>query len=200
MPRPRPVPLHRKVPGAVAALRRARAGTGGLLVLLALPFAIGGLTGARPAAMALGLVAGPLGLLLFGELCEERPQTRHSATMMTARTLTGVRSVDLNHITSVRLLTTFSYGSTYRTLLVRDAHGVRLGVTSAAGRRALNKALERQAGDQRRRRPRVSRAARACLVTGLRWHLALHTTLVFLTQVGAICAYVVAVLEVGGVG
>ncbi|MEV1084086.1 hypothetical protein AB0I98_38755 [Streptomyces sp. NPDC050211] len=191
------MPLPRKVPGAVAALRRARAGTGMLLVLLALPFAIGGLTGARPAAMALGLVAGPLALLLFGELCEERPPTRHSATAMAARTLTGMRSVDLNHITSVRLLTTFSYGGTYRTLVVRDAHGVRLGVTSAAGRRALNKALERQTRDQTRRRPRVSRAASCCLGTGRPGHLAPHITLVFLAQVGTICAYVVAVLEVG---
>ncbi|WP_328350857.1 hypothetical protein OG800_06135 [Streptomyces sp. NBC_00445] len=44
---------------------------------------------------------------------------------------------------------------------------MRLGVTSAAGRRG---------------------------------HLVLHTGLVFLAQVGALCAYVVAVLEVGGVG
>ncbi|MGP4052701.1 hypothetical protein [Streptomyces sp. 2A115] len=109
-------------------------------------------------------------------------------------------SIDLNHITSVRLRTTFFYGSAYRALLVRDAHRVRLGITSAAGRRALNRALERRPGDQTRRRPRVSRAARAYLGTGRPGHLVLHTGLVFLAQVGAICAYVVAVLEVGTVG
>jgi hypothetical protein len=110
-----------------------------------LPFAAGGLV--AEAAVALGLLTCPLAFLLLGELCEERPPARHSATRMTARTLTGVRSVDLNHIASVRLLTTFSYGGTYRALVVRDGHGVRLGVTSA-GRRALNKA-------RRTRRSRV---------------------------------------------
>jgi hypothetical protein len=96
------------------------------------------------AAVALGLLTCPLAFLLLSELCEERPPARHSATRMTARTLTGVRSVDLNHITSVRLLTTFSYGTVYRALLVRYTQGVQLGVTSTAGRRALRRALERQ--------------------------------------------------------
>lgn len=171
-----------------------------MLALFVLPFAIAGLPQARPAVVvALGLVAGPLGLLLLGELGQERPPTRHSTTRITARTLTGVRSVDLNHLSSVRLLTTFSYGSTYRTLLVRDVHGVRLGVTSAAGRRALRKALARRTDDPTRRRPQVSRAARAYLRADRPGHLALHTTLMFLTQVGAICAYVLAQLEVAGV-
>ncbi|MGW3413128.1 hypothetical protein [Streptomyces sp. NPDC000888] len=110
-----------------------------------------------------------------------------------------MRSVDLNHLTSVRLLTTFSYGRTYRTLLVRDIHGVRLGVTSASGRRALRKALGSRAGDPTRRRPQVSRAARACLGADRPGRLVLHTRLVFLAQVGAICAYVVTVIEVSGV-
>ncbi|MEU0118842.1 hypothetical protein ABZ137_35500 [Streptomyces bobili] len=197
MPRTRPAPLPRELPDVGTVRRRARAGAGLAAGLLMLPFAAAGLA---EAATALGLLTCPLAFLLFGVLCEERPPARHSATRMTARTLTGVRSVDLNHITSIRLLTTFSYGSTHRTVVVRDGHGVRLGVTSAAGRRALNKALERQTGDRTPQRPRVSRAARACLGTGRPGHLAVHTVLVFLAQVGAICAYLVAVIEVGGIG
>lgn len=70
----------------------------------------------------------------------------------------------------------------------------------AVGRRALRKALERQAADGARPGPRVSRAARACLGIGWPGHLAVHTVLVFLAQVGALCAYVVAVLEAGALG
>lgn len=200
MPRNRPTPLPRELPGVGTIRRRARVGASLPPALLLLPFAVGALPGARPVGTVLGLVAGPLGFLLSGELCEARPPARHSFTRMSARTLTGMRSIDLNRITSVQLLTTFSYGSTYRALLVRDVHGVRLGVTSAAGRRALRKALERQAADGTRPGPRVSRAARVCLGSGRPGHLAIHTVLVFLAQVGALCAYVVAVLEAGVVG
>ncbi|MFF7639869.1 hypothetical protein [Streptomyces canus] len=42
--------------------------------------------------------------------------------------------------------------------------------------------------------------ARACLGTGRPGHLALHTMLVFLAQMGAICVYLVALLKVGGIG
>lgn len=197
MPRIRPVPLPRELPDVGTVRRRAHAGAGLAVGLLVLPFAAGVLA---EAATALGLLTCPLAFLLFGELCEERPPARHSVTRMTARTLTGVRSVDLNRITSIRLLTTFSYGSTYRTLIVRDEHGIRLGVTSAAGRRVLSRALARQTGDRTPQRPRVSRAARACLGTGRPGHLAVHTVLVFLAQVGAICTYITAVIEVGGIG
>ncbi|MFG2523503.1 hypothetical protein [Streptomyces sp. NPDC048527] len=197
MPRTRPAPLPRELPDVGTVRRRARAGASLAVGLLVLPFSAGVLA---EGATTLGLLTCPLAFLLFSALCEESPPARHSATRMTARTLTGVRSVDLNHITSIRLLTTFSYGSTYRTIVVRDGHGVRLGVTSAAGRRALNKALERQTVDSTLRRPRVSRAARACLGTGRPSHLAVHTVLVFLAQVEVICAYLVALLKVGGIG
>ncbi|MFF7135553.1 MULTISPECIES: hypothetical protein [unclassified Streptomyces] len=145
-------------------------------------------------------MSGPLAFLLFVELCTERGPTRCSSARMTARTLTGMRAVDLSHITSVRLQTTFSYGTVHRALLVRDAHGVRLGVTSAAGRRTLRRALERQSGVVMGSRPRVSRAARACLGIGRPGHLVVHTVLVFLAQVGLVCAYVVALLEIGRIG
>ncbi|WP_216825624.1 hypothetical protein [Streptomyces sp. P3] len=197
MPRIRPAPLPRELPDAGTARRRARAGTGLVVALLVLPFAVGGMV--RSGA-AVGLVTGPVAFLLWVELCAERAPTRCSSARMTARTLTGIRSVDLRRIASVRLRTTFSYGTVHRALLVRDAHGVRLGVTSTAGRRALRRALERQPGVVMGRRPRVSRAARVCLGTGRPGQLAVHTVLVFLAQVGLVCAYVVALVEAGGIG
>lgn len=46
----------------------------------------------------------------------------------------------------------------------------------------------------------MSRAAGACLGTGWPGHLAVHTVLAFLAQVGAICTYITALIEVGGIG
>ncbi|OSP29472.1 hypothetical protein B7767_39480 [Streptomyces sp. 13-12-16] len=125
-------------------------------------------------------------------LCEERPPARHTTTGSTARTPTGVRTVDLTRLTDVRLWTTFSCGGPQRTLIVRDAHGVRLGITTAAGRRAVRRALERRPAGAR---PRVSRAARAHLDGGGR--PAAHTVPVFLAQVTAVCAYVFTLVRIG---
>lgn len=91
----------------------------------------------------IGLLSMITSAYLVPTLCEERGPFRHSPSHLTARTLTGERSVDLNRITTVRLLTTFSYGSTYQTLLVRDADGVRLGVTTARNRGKLRRAIEK---------------------------------------------------------
>lgn len=190
-------PLPRVLPDAGTTRRRARAGLGLVVAILGLPFAVGALV---RSGTLLGLVTGPLAFLLLVELCAERRPTRCSSARMTARTLTGMRSVDLSHITSVRLQTTFSYGTVHRVLLVRDAHGVRLGVTSTAGRRTLRRALERQSGVVMESRPRVSRAARAYLGIERPGQLAVHTVLVFLAEVGLVCAYVVVLLKTGGLG
>jgi hypothetical protein len=106
-------------------------------------------------------------------------------------------SVDLTRLASVRLWTRFSPGGVQQhVLLVRDVHGVRLGITSAAGRRALRTALARQQG----RRARVSPVARACLGDGPGWWLVRHTVTMFLSQVLAVCVYLIGFLEVGGLG
>ncbi|WP_234020350.1 HAD family hydrolase [Streptomyces pristinaespiralis] len=119
---------------------------------------------------------------------------------MTAHTLTGERSVDLDRITTVRLLTTFSYGSAYRTLLVRDAHGVRLGITTERSRRKLRRAIEKADANDARGAPgpRVSRAARAHLGLPPRRGLVVHTVLAFLLLTVSSSLYVVAVLRLGG--
>ncbi|MFK4106452.1 hypothetical protein ACI2L1_41670 [Streptomyces sp. NPDC019531] len=197
MPRTGREPLPRELPDTSTTRRRARAGLGLVVAMLVLPFTVGALV--RSGTMP-GLVTGPLAFLLFVELGAERGPTRCSSARMTARTLTGVRSVDLSRIASVRLQTTFSYGTVYRALIVRDAHGVRLGVTSAAGRRTLRRALERQSGVVMGPRPRVSRAARACLGIERPGQLVVHTVLAFLTQVGLVCAYVMVLLEIGRIG
>ncbi|MEU2746936.1 hypothetical protein ABZ613_11670 [Streptomyces collinus] len=165
--------------------------------MAALPLALGALSGGSLPVTAPALVAGSTALVFLPDLCQERPPARHSRTRSTARTLTGRRSVDLTRLASVRLWTTFSPGGVQqRALLVRDVYGVRLGITSAAGRRALRTALARQQG----RRARVSPAARACLGDGPGWWLVRHTVMMFLSQVVAACLYAIGFLEVSGLG
>ncbi|MEV0174712.1 hypothetical protein AB0I00_26775 [Streptomyces sp. NPDC050803] len=185
-------PVPPPEPGTVR--RRARGGACLVLALLALPFVVCALPGLRQPGAALGFLTGVLAFALSGMLVEESAPARHSTTRITARTLTGIRSVDLTRLTHVRLLTTFSYGSVHRTLFVRDADGVWLGVTSTAGKRALRRALQRRPEDG----PRVSRAARAHLDTTGSGQLAAHTVLVFLGLVLGICGYVAALVELGG--
>ncbi|MFI2347119.1 hypothetical protein ACH492_08675 [Streptomyces sp. NPDC019443] len=58
--------------------------------LLVLRFVFGSIAEARRFGTVLGLVAAPLGFLLLGELCGERPSARHTTTRVTARTLIGM--------------------------------------------------------------------------------------------------------------
>jgi hypothetical protein len=186
-----------RAPDAAVARRRARLASSALGAAMALSLVLGAITQGSPLVTASALVFGPAALVLLPDLCQERSPARHSRTLSTARTLTGTRSVDLTRIVSVRVWTTFSPGGVQqRVLLVRDVHGVRLGLTTAAGRRALRAALEGQTG----RPARVSPAARACLGGGRRRWLVVHTVTVFLAQVLVVCAYLIAVLEAGRLG
>ena len=179
-------------------------GWGLAVTVLLLPFGGYGLArvGVVPegAPLALGLLSVIAGFVLLPALCEERVPFRHSSSHLTARTLTGERSVDLNQITTVRLLTTFSYGTEYRTLLVRDAHGVRLGITTERSRRKLRRAIEKAnaRAAQGVPRPRVSRAARAHLGLAPGRGLVVHTVLAFVLLAVSGSLYVVAVLRLGG--
>jgi hypothetical protein len=115
--------------------RRARGWAGFAGALVASPFAVIAVAAAGlfPAgvAIALALTAGPAGLLLLTEVNTERPPQRRSGNRLTSRTLTGERTADPSRIERVRLLTYFSRsGVSERVLLVRDAHGVSLGLTS----------------------------------------------------------------------
>ncbi|MGW3242659.1 hypothetical protein [Streptomyces sp. NPDC001070] len=186
------------------SVARARMGSGLAVTVLLLPFGGYGLARAgvvpEGAPIALGLLSAIAGFVLLPELGEERAPFRHSSSHLTAHTLTGERSVDLDRITTVRLLTTFSYGSTYRTLSVRDAHGVRLGVTTERSRRKLRRAIEKADANAARGvpGPRVSRAARAHLGLASRRGLVVHTILSFLLLTVSGSLYMVAVLRLGG--
>jgi len=183
---------------------RARMGAGLAVMVLLLPFGGYGLarTGVVPegAPVVLGLLSVIAGFVLLPGLCEERAPFRHSSSRLTARTLTGERSVDLNRIATVRLLTAFSYGSVYRTLVVRDPHGVRLGSTTERSRRQLCRAIEKADANAARGvpGPRASRAARAYLGAAPGRGLVVHTVLAFLLLTVSVSLYVAVVLRLGG--
>ncbi|MEU1200027.1 hypothetical protein ABZ446_27885 [Streptomyces sp. NPDC005813] len=186
------------------SVARARIGSALAVALLLLPLGGYGLAriGAAPEStpIMLGLLAGIGGFVVLPTLCEERAPFRHTSSRLTARTLTGERSVDLNRIASVRLLTTFSYGRAYRTLVVRDSHGVRLGVTTERSRRKLRRAVEKADAHSAPGAPgpRVSRAARTYLGLAPEQGLTIHTVLAFLLVTTSASLYVIAALRLGG--
>ncbi|WP_406394505.1 hypothetical protein [Streptomyces sp. NBC_00887] len=186
------------------SVARARLGSGLVVAVLLLPFGSYGLarTGAVPEGtpIVLGLLTGIAGFLLLPALCEEQAPFQHSSSRLTARTLTGARSVDLNRITTVRLLTTFSYGSTYRTVVVRDIHGVRLGITTRRSLGKLRRAIEKAEANAARGAPapRVTRAARAHLAPAPGRGLVVHTVLAFLFTTVSGSLYVSVLLILGG--
>lgn len=183
-----------------AVRRRARrwvAVAGAALVspfVILVPAAFGWLP--ADSAIVLALFSAPTGFLILGETYEERPPAHTSGPCLTARTLTGERTVDLSAISTVRLRTYFSRsGVSERLVLVRDMNGVCLGLKSAAGRAALRRALQRSCGAAPRAQPRVSRAARVYLgMATRRTPLVLHTALSWLVMVFGTCGYIVTVL------
>lgn len=186
------------------SVTRARLGVCLVVTILLLPFGGYGLARAGVVPEGLPIVVGLLSVIaefiLLPALFEERAPYRHSSSHLTARTLFGDRSVDLDRITSVRLLTTFSYGSTYRTVVVRDAHGVRLGITTQRSRRRLRRAIEKAEADTTRGvpAPRVSRAAGAHLGLTSGRGLMVHTVLAFLFLSGSVSLYMAVVLRLAG--
>lgn len=186
------------------SVTRARVGSGLAVAVLLLPLAGYGLarTGAVPEGtpIVLALLCGIFGFVLLTELGEERAPFGHSSSHLTAHTLTGERSVDLNRIATVRLLTTFSYSGPHRTLVVCDAHGVRLGITTKRARGKVRRAIEKADANAARGvpRPRVSRAARAFLGLAPGQGLVVHTVLAFLLVTTSAILYLVVALRLGG--
>lgn len=183
---------------------RARVGVGLVVMILLLPFGGYGLAQAgvvpEGATIVLGMLSMTAGYVLVSALAEERAPFRNSSSRLTARTLTGERSVDLNRITTVRLLTTFSTGSVYRTLVVRDTSGVRLGITTEKSRRNLRQALLKAEANATRgvSGPRVSRAAREYLDLAPKRVLTVHTILAFLLLAVYVSLYMAFVIRLSG--
>lgn len=186
---------------SAVARSRARLGAAVAVVLILSPLGAWSLALAdlvpAGASVVCALTGGLVGFVLLAELCQETRLIRCSRSRVTVRTLTGQRSVDLTRIKDVRLLTGFSYGRTYRTVVVRDRDGVRVGLTSARSRRALVHALEGARGGPEDG-PRVSPAARAHLGFGVAWHRTVHTVLSFLVLVTSLSLYIAVVLKLAG--
>ncbi|MEU6241168.1 hypothetical protein [Streptomyces sp. NPDC047024] len=144
-----------------------------------------------------GFIGGPIGFLLLPELGQETRLVTCSMSTVTARTLTGERTVDLRRVTSVRLHTGFGRGRIYRALVVRDEDGVCLGLTTVRSQRALKRALQRIPADTSRG-PSVSMASRALMDLAPHGHLVAHTVTSFLLHVVVLALYVVAVLQLAG--
>ncbi|WP_405798672.1 hypothetical protein [Streptomyces sp. NBC_01506] len=182
------------------AVARTRARVAGALVafLILSPFLVWPPAAAglipRGAIMVCGFAGGIIGVFLLQELCREWRLIRCTMSAVTARTLTGERTVDLQRLTSVRLHIGFSYGGAHYTVVVRDAEGVRLGLTTDRTLGALRRAVRRiPVGSDTA--PRVSPAARAFLDGGRSGRVTTHTVIGFLLVAVAITLYVAAVLR-----
>ncbi|MEV6259541.1 hypothetical protein AB0M42_02065 [Streptomyces sp. NPDC051784] len=185
---------------AAVGRRRTRRGTAVVGVLPALPFAALAAVAATGSGPAVPLVVTGVtvlvAVLMISEVHTGREPGQVTGNRLTARTLTGVRTVDLGDIRSVRLLTTVSYGGVSdRVVLVRDGSGVCLGLREPADLRRVRRALERVSPHDVQ--PRVSRAA------GARLHMTaggtgLHTVLVWLAVLLGGQGCVFAVLRLAG--
>ncbi|MFB6705876.1 hypothetical protein ACFCW6_14300 [Streptomyces sp. NPDC056333] len=185
-----------RAPAVARSRARLASSVAALLVLspfVAWLFAVAGMVPAG-ASVVCALTGGLAGAILLPELCQETGLVRCSMSRVTARTLTGERSVDLTRIRDVRLLTGFGYGGTFRAVVVRDRNGVRIGLTTLRSQRALARALQHACGDARGG-PRVSPAARAHLGLGVRRHRTIHTVIIFLVQTISASLYMGLVLE-----
>ncbi|OSC74325.1 hypothetical protein B5180_13465 [Streptomyces sp. BF-3] len=191
------MPRQQKHPAVDAALgrRRTRLGTAWIVGLLALPFAglaVSTVVGLHPGVLLVGTgLAALVGFVLISEMPTGRNRGQTSGSLLTARTATGLRTVDLAQIESVRLLTSFSRGGVSdRIVLVRDGNGVLLGLREQTDVRRVRRALDRRAPQGGP--PRVSGAAAAYL--GMtRDGTARHTVLSWLATVLGICCYLSAV-------
>ncbi|MEU3319392.1 hypothetical protein [Streptomyces sp. NPDC006785] len=191
---------QQKPPAVDAALgrRRTRLGTAWIVGLLALPFA--GLAVSAAAGLHPGVplvVTGPaalVGFVLISEMPTGRDRGRTTGSLLTARTVTGLRTVDLSRIERVRLLTSFSRGGVSdRVVLVRDGDGVLLGLREQTDVRRIRRALDQ--GARSDVPPRVSGAAAAHLGMSS-GGTARHTVLSWLATVLGVCCYLSVIVLV----
>jgi hypothetical protein len=88
------------------------------------------------------------------------PSVQHGpGHQLTVRTITGLRTLDLTRLRSVRHYLIAGRPSAFEMLVVTDARGVRAGLHTDRSSSVLSSALQHQGG----RRPRISRFARGGL-------------------------------------
>ncbi|MFE0696631.1 hypothetical protein [Streptomyces sp. NPDC059173] len=191
---------QQKHPAVDAALgrRRTRLGTAWVVGLLALPFvglAVSAAAGLHPGVPL--VVTGPaalVGFVLISEMPTGRDRGQTTGSLLTARTVTGLRTVDLSRIERVRLLTSFSRGGVSdRVVLVRDGDGVLLGLREQTDVRRIRRALDQ--GARSDVPPRVSGAAAAHLGMSS-GGTARHTVLSWLATVLGVCCYLSVIVLV----
>lgn len=140
-PHAAPVDSTERAPAVARSRARLASSVAAFLVLspfVAWLLARAGLVPAG-ASVVCALTGGLAGALLLPELCQETGLVRCSMSRVTARTLTGERSVDLTRIRDLRLLTGFGYGRTFRAVVVRDRNGARIGLTAGSGASAATR-------------------------------------------------------------
>ncbi|WP_327065884.1 hypothetical protein OG500_08900 [Kitasatospora sp. NBC_01250] len=154
-----------------------------------------------PGILLLGLISG-FHLAFFPMRCEAGTKVwvdPADPNLVTGRTLSGRRTVDLARITRIRMYKYTSRGYSPPMLMVRDHRGVRLGLSGSDGYRLVREALQRR--DASLPMPRVSRSARRLIDTGsLRWgREALYGALSVLWGLacagGVVCAAVVVAMS-----
>ncbi|MFE9380329.1 hypothetical protein [Streptomyces sp. NPDC006855] len=188
---------HRAVDAALGR-RRTRLGIAWVVGLLALPFvglAVSAAAGLHPGVPL--VVTGPaalVGFVLISEMPTGRDRGQTTGSLLTARTVTGLRTVDLSRIERVRLLTSFSRGGVSdRVVLVRDGDGVLLGLREQTDVRRIRRALDQ--GARSDVPPRVSGAAAAHLGMSS-GGTARHTVLSWLATVLGVCCYLSVIVLV----
>ncbi|GAB2935400.1 hypothetical protein GCM10027028_39030 [Streptomyces sundarbansensis] len=143
------------------------------------------------------VVTGPaalVGFVLISEMPTGRDRGQTTGSLLTARTVTGLRTVDLSRIERVRLLTSFSRGGVSdRVVLVRDGDGVLLGLREQTDVRRIRRALDQ--GARSDVPPRVSGAAAAHLSMSS-GGTARHTVLSWLATVLGVCCYLSVIVLV----
>ncbi len=175
------------IPAEVALRRSRRSGAAWAVGLLAAEFGIALIVRPDPnPPVLIGPVSIFAGLLAaaFPARCKATGPIRHTAAgRITARTSTGERTIDLHQIRRVSSFRIPQWcKAPVEVLVVKDRHGVRLGLTDPHDHPFVKTALKRQARNPETPAPRITRRTRRILDTGtLPWWRSTLSTLGTLT-------------------
>jgi hypothetical protein len=95
-------------------------------------------------AVIAGILAGPVLMCThYGWASNGTLHTGEDRHLVSARTITGTRTVDLNALVSVRRLESLTRNGVVDEFRLRDRHGIRLGVGNGRANEALQQAVQR---------------------------------------------------------